>query len=212
MTVRDLSVSVVHNYNTFIHLGHTLAYDLSDSADITNKTRDMIKRANCVLFSFSGIDPAVLTRLFSSFCLSLHGAAIWNLSNPSLHSLEVAFNNILRKIWRLPFNCHTKILDLTARLHSTLNVIFRRSQSLLISATTTCPSILVRTIFSHLAMLSYTPTDFTHLYGSSSVKQYFPEDATCALIVRNLRLRGFASPGQQCGVVGKPRGVNVGLF
>ena len=61
-----------------------------------------------LMYSFSGVDPATLTRLFCTFCLSLHGAATWSLSNPALRSLEVAFNNILRKIWRLPFNCHTR--------------------------------------------------------------------------------------------------------
>ena len=66
------------------------------------KTRDMVEKANIVFF------------VGSLELLPLHGAALWNLSNPILCSLEVAFNNILCKLWRLPFNCHTRILHLTA--------------------------------------------------------------------------------------------------
>ena len=71
----------LHFVNTVTHLGHLLTYDLSDSADITSKTRDMVKKANSVRLSFAGIDPAILTHLLSSFRFSLHGAALWNLSN-----------------------------------------------------------------------------------------------------------------------------------
>ena len=153
----------------------------------------MVKKANCLLCSFTGADPATLTHLFRSFCLSLHGAALWNLSNPTLCSLEVAFNNILRKLWRLPFNCHTRILHLTARLKSLYNVIFYRSRSFLCSATSKCPSSLVRAIFSSSASLCYTSVGYNSLYGISHLKQYFPEDAYCAAIVRDLRLFGSTS-------------------
>ena len=179
--------------NTVTHLGHVLAYNLSDSTDIVLKTRDMVKKANCLLCSFTGADPATLTHLFRSFCLSLHGAALWNLSNPTLCSLEVAFNNILRKLWRLPFNCHTRILHLTARLKSLYNVIFYRSRSFLCSATSKCPSSLVRAIFSSSASLCYTSVGYNSLYGISHLKQYFLEDAYCAAIVRDLRLFGSTS-------------------
>ena len=179
--------------DTVTHLGHVLSFNLSDSTDIILKTRNMVKMANCLLYSFSGIDPVTLTRLFNSFCLSLHGAAIWNLSNPSLRSLEVAFNNILRKIWRLPYNCHTRILHLTAGLVSPFNLIHRRSQSLLVSATTKCPSNIVRFVFSSSVNLCYTATGYNSLFGDSHSKQYFPEDAYCAGVIRDLRLSGATS-------------------
>ena len=163
---------------------------ISDSTDIILKTHNMVKMANCLLYSFSGIDPVTLTRLCNSFCLSLHGAAIWNLSNPSLHSLEVAFNNILRKIWRLPYNCHTTILHLTAGLVSPFNLIHRRCQSLFVSATTKSPSSIVRFVFSRSVNLCYTATGYNSLFGDSHLKQYFPEDAYCAGVIRDLRLSG----------------------
>lgn len=82
-----------HFVDTVTLLGHILSFDISDSPHIILKTHNMIKMANCLLYSFSGIDSVTLTRLFDSFCLS----AIKNLSNSSLWTLEMRFNNILRK-------------------------------------------------------------------------------------------------------------------
>ena len=39
----------------------------------------LVKKANCLLCSLTGIDPATLTRPLSFFCLSLHCAVIWKL-------------------------------------------------------------------------------------------------------------------------------------
>ena len=65
--------------------------------------------ANYMLSVFSSCDPLTKTRLLQSCCLSLYGAALWNSFSCELASLEVVFNNILRKIWKLPHHCHTGI-------------------------------------------------------------------------------------------------------
>ena len=98
------------------HLGHVLSHDLSDAPDIIDKTKDLAKKANYMLHTFSCCDRLTKSTLFMSFCLSLSGSAIWSLACPQLKSLEVTFNNILRKIWGLPRRCHTS-------LYSTLSLI-----------------------------------------------------------------------------------------
>ena len=96
--------------NEVLHLGHILTYNLSDDNDILSKCKDMIKEANSLLFLFSNFSPIVLTYLFRSFCLSLYGCALWNISSKCLNTLEVSFNQILRRIWNLPYNSHTRIV------------------------------------------------------------------------------------------------------
>ena len=87
--------------DTITHLGHVLHCNLDDSADnIRRATLEMCKKANIILSTFSSCDPHVKTVLFNSHCLSLFGAALWKISCKQLSSLEVAFNNILRRIWR----------------------------------------------------------------------------------------------------------------
>ena len=99
--------------STVQHLGHILSHDLSDDFDIIDKTKELAKKANYMLHTFSCCDRLTKSTLFMSFCLSLSGSAIWSLACPQLKSLEVTFNSILCKIWGLPHQYHTSLLHLT---------------------------------------------------------------------------------------------------
>ena len=100
----------------------------------------------CLLASFPRIGPFILTRLFQPYCLSLYGSALWTLSCPALRLIEVTFNRVLRRIWRLPSRSHTGIVHLVANLDSLFNFVFRRSNSLRYAAAK-CPSVLVQSVF-----------------------------------------------------------------
>ena len=67
------------------------------------------RKANYTLGTFSFADPFVLCSLIKSFCLSLYGALLWDLSK-NIINLQVVFNKILCRIWNLPFNSHTNIV------------------------------------------------------------------------------------------------------
>ena len=92
--------------DTVVHLGHTLSCNLSDSEDIEIKTKDFIRRANCLLLNIGVCSAAVKSTLLQLFCMSFYGAALWKLACPELHSLEVAFNKVLHGIWNLPYRSH----------------------------------------------------------------------------------------------------------
>ena len=70
------------------HLGHMLSHDLSDAPDIIDKTKDLAKKANYMLHTFSCCDQFTKSTLFMSFCLSLSGSAIWSLACPQLEVSE----------------------------------------------------------------------------------------------------------------------------
>ena len=109
----------LHLCKSVVHLGHTLNQDLTDRDDITTIRKVMCWQANCMLHIFSSCDAHTKTKLFQSFCLSLYGSALWKVSSPELHPLAVTFNNILRKIWSLPQQCHTAILHLVGNVQIT---------------------------------------------------------------------------------------------
>ena len=74
----------------------------------------------------------LLILLLSLVCCSptvshYYGSALWKLSCSAIHSIEVSFNNILRRIWHLPRNCHTRILHLTAPLAQSVQCYFSGS-------------------------------------------------------------------------------------
>ena len=136
-----------------------------------------------MLHSFSPCNPLVKTKLFDSFCLSLYGSALWFSSSPELRSLEVTFNNILRRIWSLPRTCHTGILHCTAQLNSLYNTVVRRSSKLLSTALKS-QSPLVHDVFVQSSTLAYTSLG----YNFSRHKIYTDQDILCANFVRDVRL------------------------
>ena len=62
-----------------VHLGHLLCHDLSDSDDILSKARDLIRKANLMIYTFSAADSVVKSCLLQSYCLSLYDSALWKL-------------------------------------------------------------------------------------------------------------------------------------
>ena len=109
-----------------IHLGHTLLENLNDSLDISRKTKDLLRRANYILCTFSFVDPFVQSMLIKSFCLSLYGGQLWNLCNKSLSHLQIVFNKVLQRIWNLPGHSHTKIVHSVSHIESIKNLIHKR--------------------------------------------------------------------------------------
>ena len=82
--------------------------------DIWAKTANFVRQSNSVLFQFSFLDPPLKPLMFQLYCLSLYGGCIWNLDSRKIQSLEFSFNNLLRHVWSLPYNCHTRILHSVA--------------------------------------------------------------------------------------------------
>jgi len=66
------------------HLGHLIPDDLDDSLDISKREGDFIGQVNIILYYFHQLTSAVKYRLFQSFCTSLYGCVLWQLSNVKL--------------------------------------------------------------------------------------------------------------------------------
>ena len=79
----------------------------------------------------------------------------WSLASSGLRSLEVTFNNILRKIWNLPRQRHTNILRCVSGLQSLHNVVIQHSKMLCLKARATGLP-LIRDIFTEAPRLTYT--------------------------------------------------------
>ena len=169
------------------HLGHILRSDLSDNDDILRVQTDMCRRANCLLSTFYAANPVLKTFLFRTFCLFLYGSALWCLSSSGLRSLEVAFNNILRKIWNLPRHCHTNILHCLSRLDSLYNVIIHRSRMLCKKARATGISIICD-IFEESRRLSYTTFGYNSLNCNKYKRIYTDDVKLCSNFIRDVKL------------------------
>ena len=57
-----------------------LCHDRSDYEDVENKTKDSIRRANCLLVNFVVCSSSVKSCLLQFFCTFFYGAALWRLA------------------------------------------------------------------------------------------------------------------------------------
>ena len=101
--------------------------------------------------------------------------------------LEVACNNILRKIWSLPRRCHTSILHLVASVQSIYNSTIIRSNRLVIAAIDSSSRILAD-VFCESSSLTYTSCGYNCLYGPKHTKSYNEAESLCASFIRDVRM------------------------
>ena len=126
--------------------------------------------------------------LFRTDCLALHGSALWNTSSKSMNTLEVSFNKVLRRIWKLLRNSHTSIVHCTSHLQSLFNQtqVLQRSHNLL-STAEKCSSMTVRDIFLDSSELCYTIIGYNRRAGSKFENSYSITDMDYGTIIRNIR-------------------------
>ena len=166
-----------------------MSSNLSEDDDILLKSRHLSHAANSSFSTFSFLAPSPLSYLFSSYCLSLYGGALWKLSSPALKGLEVTFNKCLRCIWNLPANTHTGILHCCTGFNSIFNTVFARASKFFDRAATSS-NFLVHAVFSiHLPLP--LRAGFNYLYGSTFMKQYSSADVQCGQVLRDFLLSGY---------------------
>ena len=145
------------------------------------------RKANYLLHVFAGCDPLVKTKLIVSHCLSLYGCVLWRFDCKKIKSLEIALNNILQKIRRLPRRCHTGILHCVANINSVYNLVTSRFSTFL-SRALNSDSLLIRTIYQWPCNRAFTAPGFNSLHKHNYVKVYSCDDRICTDYIRDIRL------------------------
>ena len=170
-----------------IHLGHLLHYNLEDTLDIERVIAETCRKANYLLCTFPRCSPIVKNTLITTHCLSLYGGVLWKLNNKRIKSLDTAFNNILRKVWRLPQRCHTGILHCVAHTDFIINILITRFNKFIYRAiNSTTP--LVKDIYTWAIRSMYTTPGSNRLHQQLLKKQFSDTDHCCADYIRDIRL------------------------
>ena len=63
-----------------------------------------------MLCLFGKLDPVVKMQLLNSYCYSLYGSVIWNLTNNNVEKVCSAWRAGLRRVWGLPVTAHNILL------------------------------------------------------------------------------------------------------
>ena len=81
------------------YLGVILCSDLKDDRDIGRQLRCLYAGANTLLRKFACCSKKVKLLLIESYCCTFYCGSLWTVySNTALHKLNVAYNNVFRKV------------------------------------------------------------------------------------------------------------------
>jgi len=122
--------NVIGNVESWPHLGHVITNNGSDKLDIMSRRNKFIGQVNNVICWFNKLDCYTKTRLLKSYCCSFCGCELWNLSILDVQTLCVAWRQALRRIWKLPYNCYTAILERLSGTITIFDTLCKRSMNI----------------------------------------------------------------------------------
>ena len=114
-----------------VHLGHTLHQDLTFKADVGKKRASFIASSVEVRNEFSFAAPAQILRAVRILCCSAYGGVLWRLSSAEVSSFFKAYSSCIRRIWRLPLDTNTYLVEghLSLGLPPLRNMVLSRYSS-----------------------------------------------------------------------------------
>lgn len=124
--VFEIGGIIIENVDRWTHLGHVINIYLTDDDDILSRRNCLIGQANNFLCQFSKLDSVIKNRLFKTYCSSMYGCEIWDLSSKEIEDLCVAWRRGARKVWALPNDTSCDILYLIANVVPVFDEICRR--------------------------------------------------------------------------------------
>ena len=98
----------------------------------------------------------------------------------------MAYNKLLRRIWKLPYISHTGIVHRVAGLSSIFNLVHDRSSSLVHGALR-CSSSLIKQVFRQSLCCCSSFVGFNSKYSMKYIKFYTVTDTFKAAVVRDMR-------------------------
>ena len=94
------------------HLGHIITSDFTDDKDIMHQASMYNRKANTVLSDFKHISGDLRVKIMQSYCSSLYGSQLSNLSNNCIDRLSISWRKSIRKALNVPARTHSVYLPL----------------------------------------------------------------------------------------------------
>ena len=149
--VFTLNGKIINESDTVRYLGHILCNSGKDDKDIMRQCQQLYARGNVLLRKFHMCSMSVKIQLFNTYCSPMYTAQLWwNHTVASFHRLNVAYNNVLRRLLRRPRFCSASGLFAECRIPNCKavirNLIFRFMTRLDLSTNSIISIILVSDI------------------------------------------------------------------
>jgi hypothetical protein len=94
-----------------VHLGHTLHQSLTMDADTKVRRAKFIASSVEVRNQFSFAHPLQVLKAVRFYSCDAYGSVLWRLDSDSASSYYKAYSSCLRRIWRLPLNTFTYLVE-----------------------------------------------------------------------------------------------------
>ena len=91
------------------YLGNTISNSIHDPL-VHHVKNDFICKVNSFLANFNNVSSYVKNSLFQQYCFSLYGSNLCMLDHNSMNDLRVAWRKAIRRLWKLPYTTHCKLL------------------------------------------------------------------------------------------------------
>ena len=98
------------------HLGHTVTCCLNFDLDVQFRKGKFISCVNNILTEFGFAHPDCKIQLIKTYGSSFYGAPLWNLYGYGTKKLYTTWNIAMRKLLDLPYQTHTRFLDVISGL------------------------------------------------------------------------------------------------
>ena len=158
------------------HLGHWISHDNSDDLEYNRIIGHFYSSFNSLHAALSFAHPSTLSRLMVTYCTSYFGLVTCNMHSPRLSNLVVAWNKAVRKIWKLPYKCHTRFLPQifnTSHIKSQLFIRFLKfTYSCLNSANSLVSSLSLFFAHDNTSLLGYNFGSVCRMANISAVTFY----------------------------------------
>ena len=107
------------------HLGNILC--TSDKhVMIDSAVKDLNCRLNNLLADFSHCNSDTLSTLFNSYCMNVYGCQLWKFNGKHINTFFTAWRKAIRRIWKIPFRSHNKLVHLINGSHDISIILEKR--------------------------------------------------------------------------------------
>jgi hypothetical protein len=121
-------MNVIEYVDNWLNLGHFLSNKIKcDNDGVRRSYLSFVKQINEMLFYFRNVGTSTKLNLLYSFCSSLYGAELWDLSNSDFECVCVAWSKALKRVYSLPSRTHSNFLYSLCKKWRTEDEMYRRT-------------------------------------------------------------------------------------
>ena len=163
-------VKKIQRISKDVHLGNIFG-ECSNEIRIKVTTDDFIRRANTVMSQFKLAPYSIKYKLFRSFCSSLYGFLLWDMSAKSINKFYIFWRKCLRQLYQLPYRTHSNLLHLISKDQSIdFRLHLRLMKYVMSNLKSTSSLVRLSTQLCMSGSKSFTCKSINHImsiYGSS---------------------------------------------